>query len=439
MNILILAPLAPKELRFGTELVAHGLASHWADLGHDVTISDHVAELAPVPRKEDGIRIVPLPPLPDVSRWAAFHRRHGNIPGFQALIEERKPDVAVLIGFNGNRLNLSHLEVLKEAGCPVVLWHHVPAITCGQKALQYKARELCDGKIRIRRCTACRLVHAGVPEVVAEVASLIPPIGMEIALPRKLDHLVYGTRNTRWFARSVDELRGLVSHVYIGAFWVEDVLARNGFDREKMSVTRPGVRREFLEACRQVTGVGRRSAEEHTLRLAFWGRIDTTKGIETLVLAMQRIEGDISVKIAGAKNPADPFSDYIIQLVSKDPRIELVGQMDTPSLAKLLTGSDVAVIPSTWPETGPLTVFEAHAARLPILGASTGGIAEICAEDPSARLFPGGDDRALAALIQELYDNREELVRRRALVPPPRTMADVAKEMEVSMKSYAGK
>ena len=44
-------------------------------------------------------------------------------------------------------------------------------------------------------------------------------------------------------------------------------------------------------------------------------------------------------------------------------------------------------MPSVWPETGPLNVFEVQAAGLPMIGVVTGGIAAICEDDPSAALF----------------------------------------------------
>ena len=86
-------------------------------------------------------------------------------------------------------------------------------------------------------------------------------------------------------------------------------------------------------------------------------------------------------------------------MASGDTRIQFVGQLEAPELAQALRRADVALIPSPWLETGPLTVFEAHAAGLPILGARTGGIGEICASDPSARLFERNNDSELAKLI----------------------------------------
>jgi glycosyltransferase involved in cell wall biosynthesis len=45
-------------------------------------------------------------------------------------------------------------------------------------------------------------------------------------------------------------------------------------------------------------------------------------------------------------------------------------------------------VPSTWLETGPLTVLEAFAAGLPVAGSDLGGIQELLAGVPGCALVP---------------------------------------------------
>jgi glycosyltransferase involved in cell wall biosynthesis len=61
---------------------------------------------------------------------------------------------------------------------------------------------------------------------------------------------------------------------------------------------------------------------------------------------------------------------------------------------------DVLVVPSLWMETGPITVLEAWAAGIPVIGSNRGGIREWIDEFGGGRLFPPGDAKALASILE---------------------------------------
>jgi glycosyltransferase involved in cell wall biosynthesis len=75
---------------------------------------------------------------------------------------------------------------------------------------------------------------------------------------------------------------------------------------------------------------------------------------------------------------------------------------------------DVCVIPSLWPETGPLTVFDAFAAGLPIIGTNHAGIAERVRDKVDGLLFNWGDANDLADKIQMLVINKNLLSKLKA-------------------------
>jgi len=58
------------------------------------------------------------------------------------------------------------------------------------------------------------------------------------------------------------------------------------------------------------------------------------------------------------------------------------------------------VVPSTWLETGPLTVLEAFAAGLPVAGSDLGGIRELLAGVPGCFLIPLGSAQWLSTFTQ---------------------------------------
>ncbi|WP_075222164.1 glycosyltransferase [Acuticoccus yangtzensis] len=432
MRILVLTNLTAGHLRFGTELVAHDLALEWAGAGHDVTLCGPV-ESGPVllASSAGGVNVMPLPPGPPRRRVDYFARDVAPPPDFAGRVDELAPDVAVVVGFGPAGITLAWLDLLAQRGVPVALWHHMASVTCQQRFLQYKDRTPCDGRVTVRRCTACRLTAAGAPEPIAEAAALLPLPLAAARLPGRLGRAAGGRALTAAFARSVEGLRGRTERVFVGADWVGAVLAANGFAPERITRVRPGLRRDLGTALAGTPRPPRAPA----LRLACWGRIESIKGVEVAIGAVRMANeaapdgGDVTLDIIGPFDPAQPYHRYLARLAAGDGRIVFTGRLEAAALAARLAQADAAVIASTCQETGPLTVFEAHAAGLPVLGSDLGGIGEICGPDPSARLFPAGDAAALGRLIRALLADRAEVERRRALVPRARTMADVAAEI----------
>ncbi len=431
LSILVLTVLPQPGGRFGTELVAHDLAARWAGDGHTVTLAGHARvgmdgdlDFAP-----NGVAPAVLPALPPPGLLQHFTRRSpGAPPGFEALLAQTRPDVAVVVGFGPGSINLSHLGALTAAGVPATLWHHVAGLTCQQHGLRLMERGPCDGRVLVGRCAACRLTQAGLPEPLARVAARSPFGAGAARLPGPLGHVLGGRALSAAFARSVEALAAEVAHTFVGAHWVREVLVLNGFDPARISLVRPGLRHDL--AATLAAAPRQRPAPDGTLRLAYWGRIDDAKGIDTAIHAVRALPGRaLTLSIAGTFDPTLPFHAHLATLAGDDPRIAFLGRLEADALAARLAASDVALIPSPVIETGPLTVFEAHGAGLPILGARTGGIAEICGDDPSARLFLRNDHGALAVLIDELVADPVEVARRAALVPPARTMADAADEI----------
>lgn len=434
LRILLLCGVLPLHERYGTELVADDLQQIWSEAGHRVFRSGPVAAGAALaPWTEGRVAIHPLPPLLPLTRRQTFERRSAAVPGLDALLVALQPEIVVVVGFSPGNIDLRHLEIVSAHAIPIVLWHHVPGLTCQQFGLRYKNRTPCDGTVIARRCAACRLTAIGVPEPVAELVSHVRIAGTEDYLPRGLNHIVGGRDLSERFAQSVAALRGCIDHVFVGADWARDVMLRNGFAPDRITRVRPGLREDLANAL--VHNSVPRGPGDRALRLSYWGRLDDTKGVDTAIRAVRSIpDAQLVLRIAGEGFDGATYPDDLRALAGDDPRIRFLGRLDAAALMRLLDDTDVAVIPSTWMETGPLTVFEAHAAGLPLLGSEVGGVGEIARDDPSARTFPRDDHAALARLMLELLDPAV-VAARRALVPEGRTMRDAATEMLPAMST----
>lgn len=153
------------------------------------------------------------------------------------------------------------------------------------------------------------------------------------------------------------------------------------------------------------------------LRALFMGRLDTQKGIERLygtAVELRRRNVEIDWRIIGS------------EVVSEKPenswtsRFEAIGISIRPpiyssdKITDELTKADVLVLPSRW-EGAPLTILEAQRLGCVPVVAAVGATGELIEDGVNGVLLNAPDDWAmtldLAAVIQRLATNREELAR----------------------------
>jgi glycosyltransferase involved in cell wall biosynthesis len=133
------------------------------------------------------------------------------------------------------------------------------------------------------------------------------------------------------------------------------------------------------------------------------GRLAPPKDFPTLVRALARATSPYRGVIAGEGPDRDAVETAVAE-AGLDGRIELAGERsDVPDL---LAASDVFVLSST-SEAMPMSVLEAMAAGLPIVGAAVGGIPELVEDGVNGLLFTPGDVDALAGHLDELLSDVE--------------------------------
>ena len=97
---------------------------------------------------------------------------------------------------------------------------------------------------------------------------------------------------------------------------------------------------------------------------------------------------------------------------------------------KLGIKCDLALLPSSWFETGPITVYEAFAMNLPVLGTKLGGIEEICSHKVNSLLFELNNHEELANHIISLIKEPSKIDYLRSNLPSPRSPKDLAMELK---------
>ena len=112
-----------------------------------------------------------LPPVTHGTRQQQVSSTASAIPGFQELLAEFQPDVVHLHSFS-DRCGLSHVKAAKAAGSRLVVTVHAPGFSCIKGNLIDASGAICDGVLRERRCTRCRLHNGGLPRWRAEAVAL---------------------------------------------------------------------------------------------------------------------------------------------------------------------------------------------------------------------------------------------------------------------------
>lgn len=150
------------------------------------------------------------------------------------------------------------------------------------------------------------------------------------------------------------------------------------------------------EQARKALGV-----DPDQILVLYLGRIDPTKGIETLFEASDLI-GDPRITILVAGGPSVWRHDaqrYVDRLISGAPaNVRFLGRLDDP--LSLLAAADVLAMPSIWEEPLGRVTLEAMACGVPVVASRVGGTPDVFTGDLAELLFRAGDAGDLARALR---------------------------------------
>jgi glycosyltransferase involved in cell wall biosynthesis/MoaA/NifB/PqqE/SkfB family radical SAM enzyme len=133
------------------------------------------------------------------------------------------------------------------------------------------------------------------------------------------------------------------------------------------------------------------------------------KGIHHLIEAFGRVGGDARLRIWG--RPRGQETEALQAMAARLPggardRVEWLPEYRNQDIVRdVFNRVDCIVVPSIWVENSPLVIHEALQARVPVITANTGGMAEYVHHEVNGLLFEHRDPAALAAQMQRLADD----------------------------------
>lgn len=281
-----------------------------------------------------------------------------------------------------------------------VTWHILPA---GGGTVVMRWIRWLTAVRAIARATRPDVVHIHSLGTYAALAFAIPSGVPMVATPWGSDIIL---DLEAWWRRAIvrHTLRRSVLYT-CDAQHMRRRLAEFGVDPALVKIINFGVETErFLAIARQrhidvaAAGGGARPFRVISLRL-----LDPIYDISTLVRAVQRLK-DRGIRVAVDIHASGPDRARLEQLVADSSLGDVVtfhGRYSQGTLPGILSGADLYVSTSTSDAGIAASTAEAMAAGLPVIISDSGENAAWITDRVNGRLFPTGNDEALATAIEE--------------------------------------
>ncbi|WP_424099165.1 glycosyltransferase [Moorena producens] len=363
---------------------------------------------------------------------------------FSHILDREKPDLVHFHAFTPG-VSIRLVQAAKQRQIPVVFTYHTPTVSCQRGTLMQWGSKICDGKLDLHTCAKCELQGLGLHRSMAGAIGSLPP-----QMGKWLGDL--NLQGGAWTALRMTELVSLrhsalnsllaeVDHIVAVCNWVRDVLLLNQVPSAKISVIRQGLCHDDIHNIVKPENFSEQPSTQ-TLKIAFLGRIDPTKGIHILIEALQRIPLlPISLDIYGVSQgiASDSYQEKLHKTSQNDPRIQFKPSIPAAQVIATLREYDLLAVPSQWLETGPMVVMEAFAAGIPVIGSRLGGIAELVQDGVNGILVEPTSVEAWAEKICDLCGDRSQLTHLRSGISPPQDMQTVAKQMRLIYQAAIAK
>jgi glycosyltransferase involved in cell wall biosynthesis len=140
------------------------------------------------------------------------------------------------------------------------------------------------------------------------------------------------------------------------------------------------------------------------------GRINRLKGHELTLTAFKQLTEDyprVKLCFIGSPPPGqEHFLTNLKELIEKaglEDKVRIIGFQD--EVFSILESLDIAVVPSTEPESFGLVVVEAMMAGKAVVGSDIGGISTIIRHNETGLLFEPNNEKEYVAALRELLDD----------------------------------
>lgn len=358
MRILAVGNMYPPQHVGGYELAWQQAMRHAHALGHEIRVltSDYAGDPRRAEEDPDVHRTLrwywdleryEFPKLNLVQRLAL--ERH-NAAEVRRHLKAFEPDVVAW--WPMGCMSLSLIEQVRRAGIPAVFVVHDDWLGYGWEHDQW-----------MRTWSGPRRRKLG--QIVERVCGI--PVSVDV---NRAGSWVFNSRYTLERARAT------------------------GLGAPAMTVVYPGIDERFLEPL---------EPRPWQWRLAYVGRIDRQKGVDTVVEALARLPSESTLAVWGSGD--DRYIAEMKRLAARlgvAERVTFRGFAAEHQLRAVYADTDVVVFPVRWNEPFGLVPLEAMGLGCLVVTTSRGGTSEFVRDGDNALVFPSDDAGALAECVSRL-------------------------------------
>ena len=129
----------------------------------------------------------------------------------------------------------------------------------------------------------------------------------------------------------------------------------------------------------------------------YLGRLVPEKGVATLIKAAALAQ--VPLRIIGTGSEETALRGLATRTGGE---VEFMGYLSGAALRAALSSARAVVVPSEWYENAPISVMEAAASGLPVIGANIGGIPELIRPGETGFVFESGSVEVLAEVLAQV-------------------------------------
>ena len=354
---------------------------------------------------------------------------------FGKILDEEQPDLVHIHVFN-RAVSIKNVRAAKCRGIPVVFTYHAATVGCVRGTLLRYGENICDGKLDEFDCARCNLQNMGLSRINADLLGSLPAsVGKfvdRLNLSGKVSTVLRTTELVSCYHSAFKDLMFEVDHIVAVCDWVKDVLILNDVPAKKITTIRQGVSKNLLasENFRQETYNENNNIFNSDLRIVFLGRLDTLKGIDILIKALQiDVQLPVTLDIYGASQEQIKSTSPLIQLAKTDKRITFKSTISHKEILRILPSYSLLAVPSQCLETGPMVILEAFDSGIPVIGSNLGGIAELIKHESNGLLVEASSVNAWYLGIKRICEDKNLYRQLCNGISKPQTMQMVAGDM----------
>lgn len=297
------------------------------------------------------------------------------------IIKKESPDCAHFHLFKSEEAIVA--AILKKENIPYIFTYHLPAASCYRGNLMRWGKQLCDSRVETMKCASCR-IHNKLntpPQISVAISILVYLISPW--LKGRFEKINYWKSTDNY----VTELREFLKNASVlisCAEWSMETLLVNGGEERNIHAIPQGLPIDFY-----TNELYKNAKCTRGKTIGYVGRISPEKGIEILIQAFKRIEDrEARLEVYGFKNKNErsEFEKKIGELVKDDIRIGLHERLPQEKLKHIYCQFDYLAVPSTCRETGPLVIWEALSAGIPVIASDRIGHPDLLSDNRSGMI-----------------------------------------------------